>query len=330
MKTDLTSQIKLDRIPKRYYAPESEIELAALSREEKINTLIYETANEGADRIAEETVRRINRAIEKKGKCVIALGAGSSTHSSYAKLINLHKEGKVSFEKVIIFNLNEFFPLLPGGPSTLARLREVLLDHIDIKPENIRTIDPQITKETMYEYCQAYEQSILDEGGLDLVLCEIGARGSVAFNEPGSMPTSNCRLVLLSSDLRHEISSSYKCEQVPSTAITLGLANIIGAHRVITMAWGENRAETVRKVVEGEASISVPASLLQGHPHVKVVIDLPAAEDLTRISQPWKVTSCEWDDKLIRRAIVWLCHQTNKPILKLTDKDYNDYGLGEL
>ena len=96
------------------------------------------------------------------------------------------------------------------------------------------------------------------------------------------------------------------------------------------MAWGENNAAIIKKTVEDSASTAVPASFLQDHPHAKVVVDLPAAEDLTRISQPWKVTSCEWNDKLIRRAIVWLCNMTSKPILKLTDKDYNDWGLGEL
>ncbi len=330
MKTDLTSQIKLDRIPKRYYDPDNEIEQAALSREEKIDTRIFETASDGADFLAAEMAKYINRYVAQKGKCVLALGAGNSTHRAYASLIKLYKEGKVDFENVIVFNISEFFPLNPEGPSTLTRLKEVFLNHIDIKPENIRTIDPQITKETMYEYCQAYEQAIANAGGLDLVVCEIGRMGTLAFNEPGSAASSLCRLVLLSSDTRHKVSSDYKCEDAPSTAITLGIANILKARRVLTMAWGENSASIIRKTVEDPSTTAVPASQLQGHPHVKVVIDLPAAEDLTRISQPWKVTSCEWNDKLLRRAIVWLCNMTGKPILKLTNKDYNDWGLGEL
>ncbi|MDE6525881.1 MAG: 6-phosphogluconolactonase, partial [Muribaculaceae bacterium] len=152
MRTDLSSQIKLDRIPRRYYNPDSEIELAALRREEKLDTRIFETATDGADFIAGEIVRYIKRYTEQKGKCVLALGAGNSTHRVYAALINLYKEGKVDFSKVIIFNISEFFPLNPGGPSTLTRLNEVFLKHVDIKPENIRTINPAITKDTMYEY----------------------------------------------------------------------------------------------------------------------------------------------------------------------------------
>ena len=330
MKTNLSSQIKLERIPRRLYDPQGEIELATLTREEKIYTRIFETVSAGSDYLAEQMVKTINRNLEKKGKCVVAFGAGASTHSAYASLIRLHKEGKVDFSNVVVYSLSEFFPLVADGPCTLRRLKEVLLDHVNVKPENIHTFDTEVTKEDMFQCCKAYEQAIADEGGLDLCVCEIGPSGALAFNEPGAPDTSLCRLVLLSSETRHNVASDYKCEDVPTTAITLGIANILSADRVLTMAWGENRAAIIKKTVEEPANANVPASFLQGHAHAKVVVDLPAAEDLTRISKPWKVTSCEWTDKLIRRAIVWLCHMTGKPILKLTDKDYNDWGLGEL
>ncbi len=330
MKTDLSSQIKLDRIPRRYYNPDSEIELTALRREEKLFTRIFETAADGGDFLASEMARYINRYVKEKGRCVLALGAGVSTHKAYASLIRLYKEKKVDFSKVIIYIIDEFFPLLPEGPSVLKRLREVLLDYIDIKAENVRTINPEITKETMYEYCQAYEQAIDNDGGIDVAVFEIGPNGSIGFNEPGSSEASYCRLVLLGNELRHKISKNYNCDEVPTTAITLGISNLKSARRILVMAWGDNAATIVRKTVEESPCSNVPASFLQGHPHVKLVIDLSAAEELTRISHPWKVTSAEWDDKLIRRAIVWLCHATGKPILKLTDKDYMEHGLGEL
>ena len=174
MRTDLSSQIKLDRIPRRYYNPDNEIELTALRREEKLFTRIFETISDGGDFIASEMARYINRYTEQKGRCVLALGAGVSTHRAYASLIKLYNEGRVDFSNVIIYIIDEFFPLLPEGPSVLKRLREILLDHINIKPENVRTINPEITKETMYEYCQAYEQAIADDGGIDLAVFEIG------------------------------------------------------------------------------------------------------------------------------------------------------------
>ena len=332
MRTDLTAQIKLDRIPRRYYAPESEIEAAALSHKEKLDMRISETANDGALAVARYIVKHINRYKSKKGKCVLALGAGASTHRAYAELIKLYKAGEVDFKDVVVFNLAEFFPILPeGGASTFARLKEILLQHIDIDPANVHTIDPAITKENMADYCGAYLQAIEEAGGLDLVVCEIGPNGAIGFNEPGTAPSSSCRLVALGNETRHLVSSDYsEAREVPATAITLGLADIAKARRVCTMAWGENRAAIIRRTVEEKPTVDVPASLLQGHPHVKVFTDLPATEDLTRIAQPWLVTSCEWNDKLMRRALVWLSAKTGKPILKLTNKDYSDWGLGEL
>ncbi len=330
MKTNLSSQIKLDQIPRRYYNPDGEVEFTAITREEKVYTRIFETMNSGSEYLAEKIVKYIKRSVAEKGKCVLALGAGMNTHSVYAELIKLYNEQQISFKKVVVFSIGEFFPLEPNGPCTLNLLKEVFLNHVDILPENIHTFDPAVTKEDMYECCKSYERAIESQGGIDICVCEIGAAGTLAFNEPGSPATSLCRLVLLGSEARHKIAGDYKCENVPTTAITLGIHNILSSRRIMTMAWGENSAAIIKKTVEGAVDPSVPASFLQGHPQTKVVIDLPAAEDLTRISQPWLVTSCDWNDKLIRRAIVWLCQMTGKPILKLTDKDYNDYGLGEL
>ena len=330
MKTNLSSQISLERIPKRYYAPQDELELAALRREEKIYTRIFENMTDGSVYLARHVVEVIGKNIAAKNRCVIALGAGRSTHSVYAHLVEMYERGEVSFDRVIVFNIGEFFPLMPEGPSTLARLREVFLDKVNVRPENIHTINPAVTRENMFDYCREYEQQIADCGGLDLTLCELGPMGSLGFNEPGSLSTSVCRLVLLSPEARHNIMGEYKCDECPGTAITLGLSDILHSTRVMTMAWGEDRAKVVAEAMEGPVSDNVPASFLQLHNHARIALDLQAASDLTRISHPWKVTSCEWTDKLIRRAIVWLCQKTGKPILKLTNKDYNDNGLGEL
>lgn len=330
MKTDLTSQIKLDQIPQRYFRPASELQLAAITREEKIDTRIYENVAAGSQFVAREIARYIRRYTEMKGKCVLALGSGVNTHGAYAELIRLYQAGEVSFANVIVYTLSEFFPLIPEGPSTLKKLREVLLDHVDIPAGNIHSIDETITRDTMFDGCRDYEEAIAADGGIDVAVCELGPNGSIAFNEPGSRRMSLCRLVLLGHDLRHKIANDYKVDSVPTTAITLGMENILQARRILTMGWGEQLDTTVAAAVEGPETEAVPASFLQEHPHVKLVIDLPASDSLTRISHPWKVSSCEWTPKLIRRAIVWLCNLTGKPILKLTDKDYADAGLGEL
>ncbi len=330
MKTNLSSQIKLDLIPKRYYAPVGEIELATLTREEKIYTKIFESAVESSAYLADDIATFIDKTVARKGKCVLALGVGISTHPVYAQLIDLYNRGRAHFENVIVFNVSEFYPQTIEGISTINRLREVFLDKVNVAPENIHTIDTNIDKEDVYHKCREYEAIIESCGGIDLTFCEIGAAGSLAFNGPGSQSSSACRLVLIDSETRHRIADDYKCENAPTTAITLGISNLLSARRVICMAWGENSSRLVKKTVEGDVTTTIPASFLQNHSHAKLVLDLAAAEQLTRISHPWKVTTCEWNDKITRRAIVWLCKKTGKPILKLTDKDYNDWGLGEL
>lgn len=330
MKTNLSSQISLERIPKRYFAPANDLELAALRREEKIYTRIFENMNEGSAYLARHVVELIKKCIAAKNRCVIALGAGRATHSVYAHLIDMYERGEVSFDRVVVFNLSEFFPMEGCAISTLQRLHEVFLDKVNIRPENIHSFSPNVNREDIFGYCVEYEQQIADCGGLDLTLCEVGPQGDLGFNQPGSLSTSVCRLVLLSPETRHRIKKEYNVDSVPTTAITLGLGNILHSSRVMTMAWGEDRAGVVAEAMEGLVSENVPASFLQLHNHARIALDLQAASDLTRISHPWKVTSCDWTDKLIRRAIVWLCQQTGKPILKLTNRDYNDFGLGEL
>lgn len=330
MKYNLSTTIKLERIPRRHYTPQGEIELASLTRKEKIYTRIFEDINDGSKYVAEYIVKTINRNIPEKGRCVLALDSGLGTLPVYRHLIDMYRQGAVSFKDVSVFTLGNFFPASSGQPDSLQRLKNAFLNHVDIIPENIHSVDTLIDKDDVYQACKDYEQLIGHCGGIDLSVCEIGSTGEIAFNNPGTQQTSLCRLVLLSDEMRHNISDSYKCGNSPSTAITLGLGNIMASRRIICLAWGENRAEVIRKAVEEPMSVNIPASCLQNHPHAKCVIDLPAADELTRIRHPWKVTSCDWDDKLIRRAIVWLCEMTGKPILKLTDKDYNDHGLGEL
>jgi len=110
----------------------------------------------------------------------------------------------------------------------------------------------------------------------------------------------------------------------------MGISTILAAKKIFLMAWGDDKAQMIKETVEGKVSDTIPASYLQMHNNIRVAIDLSAASNLTRIQRPWLVTSCEWNDKLIRSAIVWLCMLTKKPILKLTNKDYNENGLSEL
>ena len=330
MKTNLSSQIKLDFIPKRYYAPENKLDFASLCREEKVFTKIFETADEGAAHIAGELVDYIKKTVRQKGRCVIALGANNGVLPVYAELVNLYKQQQISFENVVFFNLADFYPSEDGQPSTLDRLMNVFISQVDFMPGNIHSFNKEIAKKDVYEACRQYEAEIDSCGGLDLVLCEIGTNGSLAFNEPGSQMASPCRLTMIDSVTRRTMSSYYNVEVAPTTALTLGFSNILSAKKVVCMGWGETVSKAIYSTVEGPVTESVPATFLQTHRNADIILDLSAAENLTRISHPWLVTSCEWNSKLIRRAIAWICKKTGKPILKLTNKDFNDNGLNEL
>lgn len=332
MKTNLSSQITLTRIPTRYYRPENAYEYSVLTRFEKIPTSIYESADEGSIIIAKEIATEIRKKQKAAKKFVLALPGGRSPQSVFKELIRLHKEENLSFQNVVVFNVYEFYPLVSEANSNIAFLRDALLDHVDIDPANIYTPDGFMSKDTTYEFCNQYEEQIASFGGIDYILVGVGHAGNIGFNSPGSTPALRTRLVLLDNDARKEAANTFKSiENVPPSVITMGMSTILAAKNIILMAWGENKSKLIQQTVEGKVSDSFPATYLQTVlPNARVAIDLTAASQLTRISRPWLVTSCEWDNKLIRRAIVWLCQLTGKPILKLTNKDYSEHGLGEL
>ena len=332
MKTNLSSQITLNRVSPRYYRPENAFERSVLTRLEKIPADIYESAEEGANHIACEIAQLI-RDKQKAGRfCVLALPGGNSPRNVYSALIRMHKEEGLSFRNVIIFNLYEYYPLTADAiNSNLNALKEMFLDHVDIDKQNIFSPDGTIPKDTIFEYCRLYEQRIESFGGLDAILLGIGRVGNIGFNEPGSRLNSTTRLILLDNDSRNEASKMFgSIESTPISSITMGVSTILAAKKIFLMAWGDDKAKMVKECVEGAVTDTIPASYLQTHNNAHVVIDLSAAGNLTRIHRPWLVTSCEWNDKLIRSAIVWLCQLTGKPILKLTNKDYNENGLSEL
>ena len=332
MKINLSSQISLNRVAKKYYRPTDAVEYSALTRYEKISTNIYDSLDEGAEYIA----RRIARTIVEKQKnwqpCVLALVGGSSPRNIYSTLVRMHKEEGLSFKNVIIFNTYEYFPLTSNAIySNLNALHEMLLDHVDIDPQNIHSPNGSIAKEEIFEHCRQYEKLIASCGGIDIAILGIGSGGNIAFNEPGSRTNSATRLILLNSSSHSEASKQFaNAESTPTNSITMGMSTILSARKIYLLAGGEEKAQIIKECIEGSVTDTIPASHLQRHNDAHIVIDLTAAAYLTRIQRPWLVTSCEWTDKLIRSAIVWLCRLTDKPILKLTNKDYNENGLSEL
>ncbi len=330
MRTNLSSQISLNSVSPRYYRPENAVERSVLTRFEKITTNIYETIEEGTTQIASEIIAKIQDR-QREGKfCTIGVGTGTSLRTLFAELVRRHKNEGISFRNVVIFNLYEFYPLTEGAGSTQAQLMKLFLDEVDIDHQNVFTMDGSIPQEAIVEHCRLYEQRIQTFGGIDIVLMGIGREGNIAMNEPGSQASSTTRLILLDSASRSEASRNLGVDNLPPCSITMGVSTILAARKVYMLAWGEEKADIIRKAVEGKVVDTLPASYLQLHTNAVVCIDLSAAAHLTRIQRPWLVTNCEWNNKLIRSAIVWLCQTVEKPILKLTNKDYNENGLSEL
>lgn len=332
MKLNLSSQIVLNQIPEEFYRPATAIERSEITRFEKVPTDIFPTIEEGAIDIANHLEADIKKREQEGRKYVMGVGSGSSLTPIFQELIKRHQAGKLSFKNVVVFNAYEYFPLSEENVNRgINQLKERFLNHVDIDVENIFTPDGTIAQNDVQEHCRQYEQHIKELGGLDVILLGIGRMGNIATNEPGSSITSASRLILIDETSREEMKMSFGSqESVPPCSITMGVSTILSARKIFLTAWGEEKAEIIKKTVEGKVSDAVPASFLQTHNDAHVVIDLSAAAKLTRIQHPWLVASCKWTDKLVRSALVWLCQITGKPLLKLTNKDYNENGLSEL
>ena len=332
MKLNLSSKIVLNQIPEEFYRPATAIERSEITRFEKVPTDIFPTIEEGTIDIANQLEADIKKREQEGRKYVMGVGSGSSLTPIFQELIKRHQTGKLSFKNVVIFNAYEYFPLsVENVNRSINQLKERFLNHIDIDAENIFTPDGTIAQNDVQEHCRQYEQHIKELGGLDVILLGIGRMGNIATNEPGSSITSASRLILIDETSREEMKMSFGSqESVPPCSITMGVSTILSARKIFLTAWGEEKAEIIKKTVEGKVSDAIPASFLQTHNDAHVVIDLSAAAKLTRIQHPWLVASCKWTDKLVRSALVWLCQITGKPLLKLTNKDYNENGLSEL
>ena len=332
MRLNLSSQIVLNKVPVEFYKPKTTVEYSEISRMEKIHTDIFASVSEGCSHIA-DCIEKGIKAAQHEGKYyVMALGTGLSVNPVYDELVSRYEKKKLSFRNVVVFNAYEYYPLRKDSSiRSINQLKEHFLDRVDIAEQNIFTLDGSIAQEAVQDTCRLYEQRIKTFGGLDATILGIGRMGNIAANEPGSSIQSLTRIILIGNMSREEMENSFKTkEQVPPCSLTMGVGTLLTAKTVFLTAWGDEKSEIMQKVIEGNITDTLPATFLQTHPNAQVVLDLSAAAHLTRIEHPWLVSSCEWTDKLVRSALVWLCQKINKPILKLTNKDYNENGLSEL
>jgi len=299
---------------------------------EKISVKVFSSPVNGSDYVAQQIANIIRSKQKLKQNCVLGLATGSTPKSLYAELVRLHREEKLSFKNVITFNLDEYYPIANNALQSYNRcMRTQLFDHIDIDPKNIHIPNGAINKEKIKEHCGQYEKMIEDAGGIDLQILGIGNNGHIGFNEPGSGIYSKTRLITLDNSTR--IANAYEfanISQVPRLAITMGISSILKSKKIILMAWGSAKAPVIKKAVEDDDSEHVPASLLQNHDDVTFVVDATAAAELTRNKSPWLTGDCEWTPKMIKRAVVNMSMKLRKPVLSLTNSDYNEYGLSDL
>ncbi len=299
---------------------------------EKVTLNIFPDLKLGSLSVAKEIAKLIRAKQSKKEKCVLGLATGSTPKTLYAELVRMHKEEGLSFKNVVAFNLDEYYPIDKDALQSYARFMKVnLFDHVDIEPANCHIPNGELPKEEVKKHCAEYEQKIEEVGGIDLQILGIGNNGHIGFNEPGSSIHSRTRLIALENSTR--LANSYEFQhisQVPRLAITMGISTILKAKRIVLMAWGPHKAPVLQKSVEGNLTEQIPASLLQQHPDVLFVVDEQAAAELTRFKSPWLTGEIEWTAAMTKRAVVNMALKLGKPILSLTNNDYNEFGLSDL
>tara|TARA_B110000091_G_C13803886_1_gene471576 strand:- start:480 stop:2402 length:1923 start_codon:yes stop_codon:yes gene_type:complete len=302
------------------------------TRFEKIHNVTFKSSLEASILVAQEIADLIKLKQQENKNFILGLATGSSPIRVYEELVRMHKEDGLSFENVITFNLDEYFPMDKNNiQSYFYFMHEHLFNHVNILPENINIPKGTVSIDNLYQYCIDYEMKIKAVGGLDFQLLGIGRTGHIGFNEPGSHFNSGTRIITLNHITRSDAASSFLgIENVPRKAITMGIGTVRDAKRIVLLAWGANKNKIIKETIEGEISATVPATYLQQHSNTTFILDEAASSELTRVKTPWLVKSCIWHDVLKLKSVTWLSTLLSKPILKLTDKDYNDNGMSGL
>ena len=299
---------------------------------ERIKTEIFPDSTHGSEVIAKQIVEAVNgfRKSKPGRKFKLGLTTGTSPVSLYKWLARYYEEGKISFKDVEIFSLDEYYPVV-NDRKAYGRNRTLFgefIEKVDVSPENIHIPYTTLPHDKISEFCAEYDKMARE---LDILVMGVGENGQIGFNEAGASETSRTRLVRLSYKSRKRQSANFSnVNDTPEMAITMGIDTMLSAKRIILLAWGENKAEIIKKIVEEPVNPAFAASFLQHHNNITLYADEMSASGLTRIISPWLIGPCDWTPKFIRKAVIWLCQTVHKPILKLTLGDYLENGLGEM
>jgi glucosamine-6-phosphate deaminase len=288
------------------------------------------------DEICRRVARRIAEIIVAKRRAgshaVLGLATGSTPIGIYRELARLHREEKLDFSDVVTFNLDEYYPMRPDSIHSYNRyMWENLFDEINVKPENVHVPNGNVPRDKLAAESNNYEKAIRASGGIDIQILGIGKTGHIGFNEPGSGVDSRTRLISLDTVTRRDAAADFFGEDnVPTEAITMGVATIMEAREIALIATGEHKSEIIKRAVEGEPDPDVAATYLQLHPNAVFYVDPAAAAYLTRVRTPWVTDEVVWTRDLEVAAVIWLSEVTEKSILKLDTLDYREHHLSSL
>jgi glucosamine-6-phosphate deaminase len=226
--------------------------------------------------------RRVAALVHDRPDAVLGLSTGRTAVPLYEELARIHHDEGLSFAAVRTFNLDEYVGLPPDHPASYhAFMKTQLFELIDLKPAN--THIPNGMAKDIARECREYERQIRDCGGIDLQILGIGSDGHIGFNEPSSSLGSRTRIKTLTEGTRRDNAHAFgKFEDVPRHVVTMGVGTIMDARSCMILAFGEAKATAVAQTVEGPVTAMVPASALQFHPDVKVILDPGSAARLTR------------------------------------------------
>ncbi|MTI11996.1 glucosamine-6-phosphate deaminase [Sansalvadorimonas verongulae] len=231
---------------------------------------------------AEYIVKRINDFAPTAEKpFVLGLPTGGTPVNTYNALIAMHREGKVSFENVVTFNMDEYVGLPEEHPESYhAFMHRVFFNHVDIKPENINFLDGNA--DDLEAECKRYEDRIQAVGGVELFMGGVGHDGHIAFNEPGSSLTSRTRIKTLTLQTRQANARFFDGDiaQVPKLALTIGVGTVMDAREVMVLATGSDKSKAVQVTLEGSVNHMWTISALQMHPKAMMICDQNATLDL--------------------------------------------------
>lgn len=231
--------------------------------------------------LSREAARVVARQILLKGDSVLGLPTGETPIGMYENLIRFYNQGLLDLSRVITFNLDEYYGLPQDHPQSYRRyMRERFFRHVNIPEENIHIPDGLVPDPE--EECRRYEAELARHGGLDLLILGLGPNGHIGFNEPGSDWGTETRLVALSEETRRREARRFgSLDLVPTRAITMGIKTIMRARKILLLASGREKALALKKAVQGLITKAVPASVLQLHPEVTVILDREAGSLLS-------------------------------------------------